>query len=333
MPSSKDYYDVLGVSKNATDDQIKQAYRKLAREHHPDMVKDGDKTAAEARFKEINEAYQVLSDSQKRKMYDQFGHAGPGFGGFGARGQPGQSGFGGFGYFGGQQGQWGPFTYTYSTQASPKGSAAGAGASPFEDFDPFDVFEQFFGFRGFGGSGAGRAPKRGKNLYYEMEVSFGDAVRGLEKEIKVESGTLKIKVPAGVSDGTEIKYPGKGLQGPNNAPSGDLFLTIKVSTPKEFQRFGENLAISIEIDFIQAILGGMVEVPVVDPAQNSGVGKAELKIPAGIKPGTQIRMKGKGMPRVRDGGRGDVIVQVLVGIPSKLSRRQRELLEEYKNLS
>src|SRR3989344_584250 len=329
MPTSKDYYEILGVSRNATDDQIKQAYRRLAREHHPDVVKDGDKSSAEARFKEINEAYQVLSDSQKRNMYDQFGHAGPGFGGSGG-GQAGQGGFNGFGGFGGQQGQWGPFTYTYTTSGSP---GAGAGGSPFEDFDPFDVFEQFFGFRGFGGSGAGRAPKRGKNLYYEMEISFGDAVRGIEKDIKVESGSLKIKIPAGVNNGTEIKYPGKGLAGPNNAPSGDLFLTIKVSTPKEFQRFGENLAISIEIDFIQAILGGIVEIPVVDPAQNSGVGKAELKIPAGIKPGTQIRMKGKGMPRVRDGGRGDVIVQVLVGIPSKLSRRQRELLEEYKNLS
>ena len=324
MPTTKDYYEILGVSKNATDDQIKQAYRRLAREHHPDVVKDGDKSSAEARFKEINEAYQVLSDSQKRKMYDQFGQAG--FGG----GQNGQGGFSGFGGFGSQQGQWGPFTYSYTTSGSP---GSGAGASPFEDFDPFDVFEQFFGFRGFGGSGAGRAPKRGKNLYYEMEISFGDAVRGIEKEIRVESGSLKIKIPAGVNNGTEIKYPGKGMAGPNNAPSGDLFLTIKVSTPKEFQRFGENLAISIEIDFIQAILGDTVEVPVVDSEQRFGVGKAELKIPAGTKPGSQIRMKGKGMPRIRDGGRGDVVVQILVGIPSKLSRRQRELLEEYKNLS
>lgn len=324
MPTTKDYYEILGVSKNATDDQIKQAYRRLAREHHPDVVKDGDKSSAEARFKEINEAYQVLSDSQKRKMYDQFGQAG--FGG----GQNGQGGFSGFGGFGSQQGQWGPFTYSYTTSGSP---GSGAGASPFEDFDPFDVFEQFFGFRGFGGSGAGRAPKRGKNLYYEMEISFGDAVRGIEKEIRVESGSLKIKIPAGVNNGTEIKYPGKGMAGPNNAPSGDLFLTIKVSTPKEFQRFGENLAISIEIDFIQAILGDTVEVPVVDSEQRFGVGKAELKIPAGTKPGSQIRMKGKGMPRIRDGGRGDVVVQILVGIPNKLSRKQRELLEEYKRAS
>src|SRR3989338_185547 len=324
MPTTKDYYEILGVSKNATDDQIKQAYRRLAREHHPDVVKDGDKSSAEARFKEINEAYQVLSDSQKRKMYDQFGQAG--FGG----GQNGQGGFSGFGGFGSQQGQWGPFTYSYTTSGSP---GSGAGASPFEDFDPFDVFEQFFGFRGFGGSGAGRAPKRGKNLYYEMEISFGDAVRGIEKEIRVESGSLKIKIPAGVNNGTEIKYPGKGMAGPNNAPSGDLFLTIKVSTPKEFQRFGENLAISIEIDFIQAILGDTVEVPVVDSEQRFGVGKAELKIPAGTKPGSQIRMKGKGMPRIRDGGRGDVVVQILVGIPSKLNRKQRELLEEYKRAS
>ena len=167
MANQKDYYQVLGVEKNASSDDIKKAYRHLAREHHPDMVRDGDKAAAEKRFKEINEAYQVLSDPQKRKMYDQYGHTGAGFGFEG-----GPSGFG-------SAGQWGPFTYTYTSN----GQEPSGGPFGFGDFDPFEVFENVFGFRGFGGS---RGPKRGKNLYYEMAIDFSESVFGLEKEINIE---------------------------------------------------------------------------------------------------------------------------------------------------
>jgi len=142
MPGYKDYYQILGIDKKASPEDIKQAYRKLAREHHPDMVQEKDKDAAEKRFKEINEAYQVLGDTQKRKMYDQYGAAGPGFDPSGAQ-------------QGAQNGQWGPFTYSYS---SAGGSPFGQGQG-FEDFDPFDVFESFFGSRGFGGA---RAPKRAR---------------------------------------------------------------------------------------------------------------------------------------------------------------------------
>lgn len=306
MATGKDYYNILGISKTASDEEIKKAYRKLAREHHPDMVKDSDKQTAEKRFKEINEAYQVLSDPQKRKMYDQFGHAGIG-------GQ-GPSGFGGFN----QGGQWGPFSYTYTS----------SGGAPFGDIDPFDIFEDFFGFRGF----SGRKPRKGKNLYYEMRVDFADAVHGAERSISVESGTLKVKVPRGVHTGTEMRFAGKGMPGPNGAPAGDLFITFRVSAPDTFQRVGDNLGVPLEIDFVSAVLGDVIEVPVVDVRVKSGIGKAKLKVPSGTQPGAQFRLRGKGMPRLQGNGYGDVIVQVFVKIPKRLSREQKKLLEKYRKL-
>src|SRR4030042_248142 len=207
----KDFYEILGVSKSATQEEIKKAYRNLARAHHPDMVKDSDKKSAEVRFKEINEAYQVLSDPQKRRMYDQYGHSGAGFGANGG-------GFGGFGDFSGfaRGGQKGPFTYTYTSSGeNPFGG--------FEDFDPFDIFESFFGSRGFGS----RSPKKGKNLYYEMNITFKEALFGVEKSVKIESGNVTIKIPVGIRSGMEIKFVGKGMPGPNGAPNGDLFITVK----------------------------------------------------------------------------------------------------------
>lgn len=307
MATTKDYYEILGVPKNAAPDQIKQAYRKLAREHHPDVVKDGDKAAAEKRFKEINEAYQVLNDPQKRKMYDQYGHAGANFNG-GNAGNYGQSG-------------WGPFTYTYANGAGSNG------ANPFGDIDPFDIFEEFFGFRGFGGQ---KAPRKGKNLYYEMSVTFAEAIHGAEKTIKVESGTITIKIPQGASDGTEMRFAGKGELGPNGAPAGDLFITLRVPMPKEFQRQGSTLGVALELEYTQLVLGDVVEVPVVDLNEKNGIGHASLKIPAGTKPGMQFRLRGKGMPILRGRGQGDVIAQVFIRIPNKLSRKQKEILEVYR---
>jgi len=297
---------VLGLSKNASDSEIKQAYRKLAREHHPDMVDKSDKAAAEKRFKEINEAYQVLSDPQKRKMYDQFGHAGMNFSG----GDQGPFGRG----FTGASG-WGPFTYTYTDQ----------GGGGINDFDPFDIFEDFFGFRGFGS----RKPRKGKNLYYELHIEFKDAVRGLEKIINVESGKVKVKIPAGVHNGTEIRFVGKGMAGPNGAPAGDLFLTIRVKFPSQFRRLGNTLGTVAEIDMVQAALGDTVEAWVVDMDRDDGLSKVKLKIPAGTQPGTQIRLRGKGFPIINRNKRGDVIVQVIVKIPKNLSKKQKESLKDY----
>lgn len=288
------YYEALGLGKGATDEEIKKAYRKLAREHHPDMVKDGDKDSARKRFIEINEAYKVLSDPQKRKQYDQFGSVGEGFGGFS----------------GGQaDGQRGPFSYTYTS------------------IDPFDIFEEVFGFRGFGGT---RGPKKGKSLHYEFYVEFSDAVKGAEKSINVESGKVNVKIPAGIRDGIEIKFAGKGMPSQGGGTNGDLFLTIRVQTPRGFRIFDDNIGTPVEIDFTQALLGDVIEVLVVDPDSSNGLGSAKLKIPAGTQPNTQFRLKGKGMPRLRGSGRGDVIAEVSIKIPSKISRKQRELMEEYK---
>lgn len=304
MATKKDYYDILGISKSASDADIKAAYKKLAKEHHPDMVNDTDKKAAEERFKEINEAYQTLKDPQKRKMYDQFGHAGA---------QSGPSGFGGFG--GQAGGQWGPFSYSYSSSGGQQG------------FDPFDIFEEMFGFRGFGGQ---RRPRKGKNLYYEMQIDFVDAVTGIEKEIAIESGKVKIKIPAGVRNGTEMKFGSKGMPAPEKGlPNGDLFITFRVPTPQEFiQRVGDDLVTVITIDIAQATLGDTIKVPVVDPDNKKGLGQANLKIPAGTQPGTQFRIKDKGMPRLRGRGRGAVIVQTIVKIPKKLNKKQKKLLED-----
>jgi molecular chaperone DnaJ len=165
-----------------------------------------------------------------------------------------------------------------------------------------------------------------------MRVDFADAVHGTEKEINIESGKVKVKIPQGIRDGTEMKFAGKGMPGPNGAPPGDLYINFRVSTPEEFQRVGDNLGTTVEIDFVQAALGDKVEVPVVDLNKKSGLGKTKLKIPQGTQPRTQFRLRGKGMPRLRGNGRGDVIVEVFVKIPKRLSKKQRELLERYKNL-
>ena len=321
MATKKDYYEVLGVPRSASQDELKKAYRKMAREHHPDVAAGADKTEAEKRFKEINEAYQVLSDPQKKKMYDQFGHAAfGGASGSGAEAGGPFGGFGGFGGFGSQGGKWGPFSYTYTSSGN-----MGNGT----DFDPFDIFEEVFGFRGFGGQ---RGPRKGKNLYYELHVDFADAVRGAQKTINVETGNLSIKIPQGARDGTELRFTGKGAPGPQGSPAGDLYVSLRVRTPQEFQRVGDNLGTAVELDFVQAILGDTVEVAVVDENSASGVGRAKLKIPAGTQHGTQFRLKGKGMPKLRGTGKGDIIVQVFIKIPTKINRKQRRLLEEYENL-
>lgn len=313
MAGARDYYDILGVSRSASAEDIKGAYRKKAREHHPDMVSEKDKATAEAQFKEINEAYQILSDPQKRQMYDQFGHAGVGNGP-----QGGGAGFGGFGGQGRAGGNWGPFSYSYST----------SNAQDFGDFDPLDIFEEVFGFRGFGGGKRGQS--RGRNLAYEMPLSFAEAVKGVEKEIKVESGTFKIKVPPGVHDGVEIKYPQKGMPSPDGTTKGDMFITFRVKTPPEFNVVESDIGIGLELDFVQAILGDTVSVKVVDTTSETGLGTAKLKIPEGTQHGTRFKISGKGLPRLRGSGRGDVYVQVFIKLPKKVNKKQKQALEDYK---
>jgi len=310
MANGKDYYKVLGIDKSASEEDVKKAYRKLAREHHPDVVSENDKEAAEKRFKEINEAYRVLSDAEKRKMYDTYGTADP------------NQGFGGFSGGQGRGGQWGPFTYTYT-------NGGNGGNQEYGDFDPFDIFESMFGFRGFGGQ---RAPRRGKSLYYQLNIEFKEAVFGVEKEIAVESGRVKIKIPAGARDGLELKFTGKGMPGPSGTPAGDLFITLKVPSPKGFKVAGDDLYLISEIDIVTAALGGVVDVPVVDLSSPDALGKAKLKIPAGTQYGARLLIRGRGMPRLHGHGQGDVMVQVVVVVPKKLSKKQKDLLEELGTL-
>lgn len=357
MAEKRDFYEVLGVKKGASEDELKKAYRKLAKENHPDLH-PGDKEC-EARFKEINEAYEVLSDPDKRAKYDQFGHAafdpsqgfgGGGFGGF--------EGFGGFG----------------------------------------DIFSDIFG-GGFGfGGGGGRnpnAPRKGDNLRATVNIKFEEAAFGVKKEVfvsKIEqcpdckgtgcaegttaevcpdckgSGTVMstkrtpfgmvqsseqcpkckgrgkiihspcktcrgmgsvrrqhkvtVSVPAGIDDGQTISLRGQGNAGLNGGPAGDLLITVLVQPHARFERDGASILLDQEVSFAQAALGAEVEVPTLD-------GKVKLNIPEGTQTGTTFRLKGKGVPFLRNGGRGDQFVTVKVAVPKGLSSAQKDALRQY----
>ena len=346
MASEKrDYYEVLGVKKDATADEIKKAYRKLAKENHPDLH-PGDK-ACEERFKEVNEAYEVLSDEEKRKKYDQFGHAafdpnaGYGAGGFGG-------GFGGFGDFG----------------------------------DLGDIFGSFGDIFGFGGGGAQRsnpnAPRKGDNIRSSVSISFEEAAFGCEKEItigRVEQcpdckgiGTVrttqrtpfgmvqstgacpkckgtgkiihqpcktcrgmgmirrqhkvKVTIPAGIDDGQAISQRGKGNAGANGGPAGDLLVSVIVRPHARFERDGNSVLLQQPISFAQAALGAEIEVPTLD-------GNVKMTVPEGTQPGATFRLRGKGIPYLRGSGRGDQFVTVDVVVPKNLTGSQKELLRQY----
>lgn len=288
MASVKDYYELLGVSKSATPDELKRAYRKMALQYHPDRNKTPE---AEAKFKEINQAYEVLSDPQKKQMYDQVGHAAFESGARG--GGPFGGGFGG--PFGGSQG---PFTYTYS-------SGGDSGGFDFGGFsDPFEIFEQFFG----GGSPFGR-----RKPAYSLSISFMDSIRGATKKVNIDGKTREIKIPAGVRDGSRIQF--------------DTFdVIISVGTDAKFRREGYDIVTQEEISMVQAALGDVVEVATVD-------GIVKLKIPEGTQPNALIRIRGKGVPHLRGNGRGDQYVQIKITIPTRLSSKQKQILQQFRDES
>ncbi len=358
MPEQKrDYYEVLGVSKGAADDEIKKAYRKKAKEYHPDLH-PGDKEC-EARFKEVNEAYEVLSDADKKSRYDQFGHAGvdPNF-------NPG----GGFGGFGGG----------------------------FGEVDLGDLFGSFFG-GGFGGGQTRRAngPQQGESLRVNLTLSFEEAAFGCEKELSVTrndacevcSGTgcapgttaetcskchgagviriqrggggfafsttapcdachgtgkiikepchtcggagavrrqkrVSVSIPAGIDDGQAVSLRGQGNAGKNGGPAGDLIVAVSVRPHSVFQRDGSTVYMTQEVSFPQAALGAELEIDTLD-------GKVKWTLPAGTQTGTTFRLRDKGIPRLRGKGRGDQLITVQIKTPQKLTAQQKEALEAY----
>lgn len=295
------YYDILGVSKNASEDDIKKAYRKLALQYHPDRNKALD---AMEKFKEITKAYEVLSDAKKRQMYDQFGEAafnpsahsassGPyGQGGFGEQQQP----------FTGQQRQ-GPFTYT--TEGGDFG---------FYGFsDPFDIFEQFFSGQSPYASSQTQQPRR---QTYALTIDFMEAVNGVVKRVTIDENlpagrqAQTIRIPAGVENGSRVRFGNY-----------DIVLTVR-DNPK-FARVGFDIMTESTISIADAVLGVIIPVETVH-------GVVKLKVPEGTQPETVIKIKGKGVPYVRGGGYGDHYVRIHVAIPKNLSQKQRQLIEEFR---
>ncbi len=359
--SKRDYYDVLGVSKGASADEIKKAYRRKAKELHPDRNADNPK--AEAQFKEANEAYEVLKDGDKKAAYDRFGHAAFEGGMGGGGGRPG-GGFGGQGDFG----------------------------SAFSD-----VFDDLFGDIMGGGRGGGRGrAARGSDLRYNLRINLEDAFAGMQKSINVptsvacgscngtgaEGGAepvtcptcsgmgkvraqqgfftvertcptcsglgqiiknpcktcqgagrvekdraLSVNIPAGVETGTRIRLAGEGEAGLRGGPSGDLYIFIEVADHKLFERDGTNLFCRVPVSMASAALGGSIEVPTIDG------GRGRVQIPAGSQSGRQMRLRGKGMPALRGGTQGDMFIELAVETPVNLSARQKELLKEFAELS
>ena len=362
--AKRDYYDVLGVSRGASADEIKKAYRGKAKELHPDRNKDNPE--AEAQFKEVNEAYDCLKDEQKKAAYDRFGHAAF------------EGGMGGGGPRGGPRGGYG------------QGDFASAFSDVFED-----LFGDFMGGRAGGGGGRSRA-QRGSDLRYNLRVTLEEAYAGVQKSISVPtsiactacSGTgaeggaepqtcptcsgmgkvrasqgfftveptcptcggagqtiknpckschgagrlekerqLSVNIPAGVETGTRIRLAGEGEAGLRGGPAGDLYIFIEVREHALFQRDGVNLYCRVPVAMIVAALGGEVEVPTIDG------GRSRVKVPAGTQTGKQMRLRGKGIPALRGGGIGDMLIEVAVETPVNLTSKQRELLKEFERLS
>jgi len=355
--SKRDYYEVLGVGRDAADEEIKKAYRKQAVKFHPDK-NPGDK-AAEEKFKELGEAYEALSDPQKRAAYDQYGHQA-----FDPRTRAGRGGFSGGGFH-----------------------------------DPFDIFREVFGGRGgvfdefFGGAGRSdpSAPQRGDDLRYDMEISFEEAVMGCEKEITitkpdrcdacegsgVEAGSksktcgtchgrgqvissrgifsiaqtcptcqgagrvvekpcrpchgqgtvnqpakIRLRIPGGVDTGARLRSSGNGAAGLRGGPAGDLYVILHVKAHDIFQREGDDLLCEVPVSFVQATLGAEVEVPTLN-------GRAVIKVPAGTQPGAMFRLKGRGVKNLQGYGHGDLHVRIDVEVPTHLTHAQRAKLEEF----
>ena len=337
MSVKRDYYDVLGVSRNADESQIKKAYRKLAKKYHPDT--NAGNAEAEQKFKEVTEAYDVLGDKEKRKMYDQFGHAafdqtagaGAGYGNAGA-------GFGGPG---------GGFWRTYSSG----GPGSGYQEYHFEGGNMDDIFGDIFGdifnhgsgtggggrssrSSGFGGSGfrGGSFPQKGSDVHADVTVGFDEAAFGCDKVVRLQDPTgrsggvqsLQVHIPAGIDTGKSIRLKGKGMPGANGGEAGDLFLKVTVAPKPGYERKGCDVYTTVSIPYTTAVFGGEAVVGTL-------YGNVVCKIREGTQSGTKIRLRGKGIVSVNNPSvRGDQYVTVQISIPRQLSPEAKQKLREYE---
>jgi curved DNA-binding protein len=294
----KDYYKILGVDRKAGQDEIKKVYRKLAMKYHPD--KNPDNKQAEEKFKEINEAYQVLGDKEKRARYDQLGSS---YSQWQQRGAPGN--FNWEDWFGGAPRGGGGVRYEDAD------GMFGGGMDGFSQF-----FEAIFGMGGGMGAQPGRNPRAARQRYEQpVDISLEEAYRGAVRILESEGKRVQVKIPAGAKSGTKVRVKGKAPGG------GDLYLKINVLKHPNFERKGDDLHTQIAVDVFTALLGGKAQVKTLD-------GNLSLTIPAGTQPEQIIRLSGRGMPKLRKKEKGDLYVRVKVKIPKKLSEKQKKLLEE-----
>jgi len=356
--AKRDYYEILGISKNASEQELKQAYRKLALKYHPDKNKGNQE--AEEKFKEATEAYEVLRDPKKRASYDQFGHEGV-------------SGFENFG-----RGAYSDFSDIFQDMG-------GLG----------DIFEGFFG-SSFGGRSRTKRARRGSDIQYDFVITLEESATGKEAQIEIprnepcdtcngsgskagtkasvcpvckcmgqvrqtqgffsitqtcpkcrgegkiitspckscggkgvllKKRTITVKIPAGVESGSRLKISGEGEQGPNNGPRGDLYVMLHVKKHPDFERHGNDIISIADLSFSLVCLGGEIEVPTITG------GKAKMKIPAGTENGQVFRLKGNGIPYLGSYGRGDQLIKINISVPKKLSSKQKELLKEFAKIS
>jgi curved DNA-binding protein len=293
--AQKDYYKILGVDKNATGQEIKKAFRRKAKAYHPDH--NPDNPNAEARFKEINEAYEVLSDAEKRRMYDTFGTVNP------------QAARGG----------------QYYTNVDP-------GDSPFGD-----IFESIFGSFGRGARARGRSQQegfsdfdsfgrsQGQDIEQPVTITLREAYAGATRVITKGERQIKVKIPAGATNGTKVRLAGEGAPGFGGGSTGDLYLVVEVEPDTLFDRKGDDLHVEIKVDVFTAWLGGEMEVPTMERP-------VKLRIPAGTQSGRRFRLAGKGMPVLKKSGEyGDLYARVLITIPEKLDAKQQKLVEQLRD--
>lgn len=303
----KDYYKILGVSKDASQDDIKKAYRKLAVKYHPD--KNPDDKQAQNRFQEIGEAYQVLADPEKRKKYDQLGanwkqYENAGAGGFD------------FSQFGGQGGR----QYSYQGDFGGFEDLFGGAGGGFSDF--FNAFFGRAGGRKSSGFGRAQQSRKGQDYRSEVQISLYDAYFGTSRILNANGQKLKVNIKPGAYDGQELRLKGKGGAGLNGGPSGDIYITVRVSDDPNIQRNGNDLIQTVDVDLYTAVLGGKTEV-------NTLAGKMNINIPAGSQNGKKFRLRGKGMPDYKKKDvYGDLYVKLNVRIPQKLNKEEKKLFEQ-----